>query len=191
MFSFLHSAASVVHLVAVGLALATSTPLMLTPKATRRHRYLGAAFVGSMAVALLSAFRIYFLFGRFGIVHYGAVASALALGVGTGAVLCRPLLPAWRQWHYLGMGISVTGLYAALVVESTYRLFPAAWFWWVTLGPAAAVLLAGALVLRLHFPPWRGNAATVETIDQPVVNRAWVASDDYKERNGFKQTEAA
>jgi uncharacterized membrane protein len=172
MLSFLHSSASVVHLVAVGLALATSTPLVLAPKRTRRHRYLGTAYVGSMAVLLLSAFRLYFLFGRFGIVHYGAVACTLALGVGTGAVLGRAVLPAWRQWHYLGMGASVTGLYAALVVESTYRLFPAAWFWWVTLGPAAAVMLAGALVLRRHFPPWPRSRTALQPVDAAVVSRA-------------------
>jgi uncharacterized membrane protein len=149
---FLHSSASAVHLVAVAVALATSVPVVLAPKHTRRHRYLGAAYAASMAVVLLTAFRMYFLFGRFGVVHYGAVGSALALGVGLGAVLGQSVLAAWRQWHYLGMGASATGLYAALVVESTYRLFPVAWFWWVTLGPAAAVLLAGALVLRRHFP---------------------------------------
>jgi len=151
MFFFLHSSASAVHLVAVAVALATSVPVVLTPKRTRWHRYLGVAYVASMALVLLTAFRMYFLFGRFGIVHYGAVGSALVLGVGLGAVLGRPVLPAWRQWHYWGMGASVTGLYAALVVESTYRLFPAAWFWGVTLGPATAVLLAGALVLWRHF----------------------------------------
>ncbi|MFD2717936.1 hypothetical protein ACFST9_04370 [Hymenobacter monticola] len=180
MLSFLHSSASVVHLVAAGLALATSTPLVLAPKRTRRHRYLGAAYVASMAVLLLSAFRMYFLFGRFGIVHYGAVASTLALGVGTGAVLTRPVLPAWRQWHYLGMGVSVTGLYAALVVESTYRLFPAAWFWWVTLGPAAAVLLAGALVLCWRFPPWPRSSMALPSADEVAANQAWESSDIYR-----------
>jgi uncharacterized membrane protein len=149
---FLHSSTSMVHVVAVVLALVTSVPIVLGPKHTRWHRYLGGAYVGSMAVVLLTAFRMYFLFGWFGVVHYGAVGSAVALSVGLGAVLCRPVLAAWRQWHYLGMGASATGLYAALVVESTYRLFPAAWFWEVTLGPATAVFLAGALVLRRHFP---------------------------------------
>ncbi|MBO2010365.1 hypothetical protein [Hymenobacter negativus] len=169
---FLHSSTSMVHLLAVALALMAGTAIVLGPKATGQHRRLGRVYVGSMAMVLLTAFRMYFLFGRFGVVHWGAVGSTLALGVGTGAVLCRPVLAAWRQWHYLGMGASVTGLYAALVVESTYRLFPVAYFWWVTLGPAAAVFLAGGLVLRRHFPPGPQREAARDSMRQLTAHRA-------------------
>ena len=153
MANVLHSWVSVVHLAAVVAALATGTYVVLTPKGTLAHRRVGRAYAASMAVVLLTAFGIYALFGRFGIVHWGAVGSAGALAAGVGAVVLRPG-PAWRQWHYFGMGASVTGLYAALAVESTYRFFPPACFWWVTLGLAAAVFLTGGLLLHRHCPAW-------------------------------------
>jgi uncharacterized membrane protein len=152
--SFLHSPVSVVHLFAVLLALATGTAVLFKPKGTLYHRRLGWAYVGSMSIILLTAFQIYFLFGRFGIVHWGAVASTAALLLGTGAAVFRSVVVAWRQWHYFGMGASVTGLYAALVVESTYRFFPATYFWWSTLGPASVIFLAGGLLLHRHYPTW-------------------------------------
>ena len=94
--AFLHSSLSVVHLLAVGVALLAGTAIVRTPKATRQHRRLGRVYVVSMAVLLLTAFHMYFLFGRFGVVHWGAVGSTLALGIGVGAVLCQPVLAAWR-----------------------------------------------------------------------------------------------
>lgn len=151
MTPILHSSDSVVHLAAVLLALASGTAVMVRPKGTRAHRRLGWAYVGSMVVGLLTAFRLYFLFGRFGLVHWGAVGSAGALLVGTGAAVLRASLPAWLRWHYVGMGASVTGLYAALAAEGTYRFFPPRYFWWSTLGPAGVVLCIGGLLLYRHY----------------------------------------
>jgi len=91
-----HSPASVVHVVATLIALATGTSSLLVAKGTCHHRRLGRDYVGSMLVVLASAFGIYTLFGRFGIVHWGAVGSALALLAGTGAVARRATLRAWR-----------------------------------------------------------------------------------------------
>ena len=148
----LHSPVSVVHFVATLFALLTGTASLLVSKGTQRHRRLGWAYVGSMLLVLATAFGIYTLFGRFGIVHWGAVGSALALLVGTSAVALRAAIQRWQQWHYLGMGTSVLSLYAALAGESTYRLLPAPYFWWSTLGPAAAVLLTGVLLLYSYYP---------------------------------------
>lgn len=150
----LHSPVSTVHLLAALVALVTGTASLYLPKATLVHRSLGWAYVGSMGVVLLTAFRIYTLFGRFGIVHWGAVGSAVALLVGVGAAVGRAVVPAWLRWHYVAMGASVTGLYAAFIVESTYRLFPSAYFWWSTLGPGSLVLLLGSWLLYRHYPAW-------------------------------------
>ena len=148
----LHSAVSVGHVLAAGVALGSGTYAVLQPKRTRRHQYAGGLYVASMLAVEWTAFHLYYLFGRFGIVHAGAVGSGLALLVGLGAVVGRAFVPAWRQWHYLGMGGSLVGAYAALVVESTYRLFPAAYFWWSTLGAAGASLLAGGWLLHRYQP---------------------------------------
>lgn len=153
--SILHSSDSVVHLAAVLLALASGTAVLVRPKGTPAHRRLGWAYVASMAVGLLTAFRLYYLFGRFGLVHWGALGSAGTLLVGTGAAVFRRVVPSWLRWHYLGMGASVIGLYAALAAEGTYRLLPPQYFWWATLGPAGVVFLAGSLLLYRHYirPP--------------------------------------
>lgn len=152
MAPFLHSSISVGHVLAGLSALGAGTAVLVLPKGTRQHRLLGRAYVGSMCLLLCTAFRIYFLFGRFGIVHWGAVGSAGALLVGVGAAYCRPGLAAWQRWHYLGMGASVTGLYAAFLVESTYRFFPASYFWGVALGLANAVFLLGGGLLYRYAP---------------------------------------
>lgn len=154
MASLLHSPVSTVHLLAALVSLVAGTAALYLPKATGLHRFLGWTYVGSMGVVLLTAFRIYTLFGRFGLVHWGAVGSAGALLLGAGAAVGRAVVPAWLRWHYVGMGASVTGLYAAFVVESTYRLFPAAYFWWSTLGSGVSVLLLGAWLLSRHYPAW-------------------------------------
>jgi uncharacterized membrane protein len=150
MVPILHSAMSVVHLVAALLALVTGTYILAASKGTRQHRWVGRAYAGSMVVLLLTAFQIYFLFGHFGIIHWGAVGSVLALAVGIGAALLRSVVRSWLQWHYLGMGASVTGLYAAFIIESTYRFFPSAYFWWLTLGLAAVVFGTGGVLLRWY-----------------------------------------
>lgn len=152
--SLLHSPVSMLHLLAALVALGTGTAALCLPKATTRHRYLGWAYVGSMCVLLLTAFRIYTLFGRFGIVHWGAVGSAGALLLGVGAAVGRPAGQAWLRWHYIGMGASITGLYAAFVVESTYRLLPAVYFWWSTLGVGSLVLGLGSWLLFRYYPAW-------------------------------------
>lgn len=152
MAPILHSVVSEVHLSAALLALVTGTYLLATPKGTRRHRRVGWVYAGSMVVLLRTAFQIYFLFGRFGIIHWGAVGSVLALLVGIGAAWLRPVLRGWLRWHYLGMGASVVGLYAAFIIESAYRFFPLAYFWWLTLGLAAGVFATGGLLLRRHYP---------------------------------------
>lgn len=154
MFGILHSSVSVVHLLAVVVALSAGTVVVFSPKGTPRHRQLGRVYFGSMSVVLLTAFGIYSLFGRFGIIHWGALASSVVLLLGVGAVWCRSVLAGWLRWHYLGMGASITGLYAALVVESTYRFFPAPYFWWSTLGPASVIFLVGAALLYRHYPTW-------------------------------------
>lgn len=146
----LHSPVSVVHLMAALLAVTTGTYILLTPKGTTVHRRVGRVYVVAMVILLTTAFGIYALFGRFGVIHWGAVGSVVALLAGMLPVALRRMLPDWLRWHYAGMGASVTGLYAAFVVESTYRFFPAEWFWYVCMGGANTVFLLGGYLLWTH-----------------------------------------
>lgn len=147
MQTILHSPTSVLHLTAALVAMATGTGVLFLPKGTRQHRRLGRVYVVSMAVLLLTAFQIYFLFGRFGVIHWGAVGSLITLLIGLVPLALRSGMPSWLGWHYGGMGASITSLYAAFLVESSYRFFPPSWFWYVTMGLANAVFLIGAVLL--------------------------------------------
>lgn len=154
MSDILHSSVSAVHLAAALTAMITGTYVLFATKGTLIHRRLGWGYVVSMVILLATAFQIYFLFGRFGVIHWGAVGSVIALLVGIGSVMLRSVAPSWLRWHYLGMGASVTGLYAAFLVESLYRFFPPTYFWWITMGAANGVFLIGGLLLYRHYPTW-------------------------------------
>ncbi|GAB3551739.1 DUF2306 domain-containing protein [Spirosoma fluminis] len=161
MATIVHSWVSVIHLAAALTAMFTGTSILFTKKGTPVHRFTGRVYVAAMVVLLVTAFQIYYLFGRFGVIHWGAVGSVGALLVGVGAIIARSSMRSWLQWHYLGMGASVTGLYAAFVVESTYRFFPPAYFWWVTMGAANLIFVIGGVLLYRHYPRWA--AETTQT----------------------------
>ncbi|WP_144051596.1 hypothetical protein [Fibrisoma limi] len=148
----MHSPVSAVHVAAALTAMVSGTRVIFSTKGTRSHRLIGRIYVLSMIVLLLTAFQIYYLFGRFCIIHWGAVGSIVALLIGLVPMAFRSVLSTWLRWHYVGMGASVTGLYAAFVVESTYRFFPPEWFWYVTIGCANSVFVVGAVVLYRHWP---------------------------------------
>lgn len=154
MSNVLHSSTSIMHLVAALIALITGTYILLTHKGTTSHRLGGWLYAGSMIVLLITAFQMYYLFGRFGVVHWGALGSVVALTIGLGAVGLRALIGSWLRWHYFGMGASITGVYASFLVESIYRFFPPTYFWWATLGPSALVFMAGGFLLYRYYPKW-------------------------------------
>jgi uncharacterized membrane protein len=184
MTTILHSSVSVTHLLAALLAMITGTYVLFAPKGTSAHRFIGRMYVVSMVLLLVTAFRIYYLFGRFGIIHWGAVGSVVTLLVGVGAIGLRAHLSSWLQWHYIGMGASVTGLYAAFVVESTYRLFSPVYFWWITLGTATIVFVIGGVLLYRYYPAGRSLTSQplrkgfhrknrmVDAVDQALYRKA-------------------
>lgn len=93
------------------------------------------------------------------------------------------------------MGASVTGLYAALAGESTYRLLPVTYFWWSALGLASAVLLAGACLLHQYYPatqagpqlaPRQAQAVPEAKYPLQILDLQWVLLA--AERMGFEPT---
>ena len=136
------------------IALITGTYILFNPKGTTTHRVAGRLYAGGMIVLLVTAFQMYYLFGRFGIVHWGALGSVVALTVGLGAIGLRAFIESWLRWHYFGMGASIIGVYASFLVESTYRFFSPVYFWWATLGPTALVFITGGFLLHRHYPKW-------------------------------------
>lgn len=147
----LHAPISVLHVCLALLSVGTGTWLLLTKKGTRQHRRVGYVYTLCMVGVCLTAFRLYYLFGHFGIVHVGALASLLLLTGGIGVAIQRPV--NWLTWHHWCMSASVTGLYAAGIVESTYRMFPANYFWFVCLGLSGMVFGTGAWLIRRNTVP--------------------------------------
>ncbi len=145
MNQILHSPTSVFHVSVALLAVGFGTGVLLFRKGTPRHRRVGYGYVVCMVLVNLTAFRLFYLFGDFGIVHVGAIASLLMLSGGISMAVYRPV--NWLVWHYRLMSASVTGLYAAGLVESTYRLFPALFFWPVCLGVSGGVFALGAYLI--------------------------------------------
>ncbi len=174
MIELIKSPVSLIHISSALLALLTGTWVILTPKGTVRHQRVGHVYVVSMMVVLTSAFGIYRLFGRFGIVHWGAVFDWLALAGGIGVVWFRAHLRNWLLWHYLGMSLSVTGLYTTFIVESTYRLFPPHLFWWTTLGTSLVVFSLAGWVIYRHLGQLRQQAGSQWTnqVSQPEKTRS-------------------
>ncbi|WP_375446637.1 hypothetical protein [uncultured Fibrella sp.] len=169
MDELIQSPVSLIHVGAAIVALATGTFVIMKPKGTARHQQVGYVYVVSMMVVLTTAFGIYRLFGRFGIVHWGAVFSWLALIGGIGTVWLRAHLRNWLLWHYLGMSLSVMGLYTTFVVEATYRLFPARFFWWTTLGTSLVSFAVGSLLIY--------NYSSLSRQPAEAADRGWPVMD--------------
>jgi uncharacterized membrane protein len=174
MNEIMKSPVSLIHISSALVALLTGTWVILTPKGTGRHRQVGYAYTVSMLIVLTTAFGIYRLFGRFGIVHWGAIFDWLALVGGLAAVWFRAHLRNWLLWHYMGLNISVVGLYTTFIVEATYRLFPPRFFWWTTLGTSLVVFGIAAWFIyrqlsRLRLPrASRWPAAASRSVKMPV-----------------------
>ena len=168
MNEILKSPISLIHLGFALVALVTGTLVVVGPKGTARHQQVGYAYVASMMVVLTTAFGIYRLFGRFGIVHWGAVFSWLALVGGIGTVWLRAHVRNWLLWHYLGMSLSVMSLYTTFIVEATYRLFPPRLFWWTTLGTSLVIFVVGGLLIYGYSAPLRQSTMTPSS--RPVMD---------------------
>jgi uncharacterized membrane protein len=107
------------HLAIALLAIVSGTLVLLSRKGTRRHRWLGRAYVCAMIGVNLTAFSIYELFGGFGLFHWMALASLLTvLG---GYIPARSRKPGWKTRHAYFMAGSYVGLIAALAAEILTR----------------------------------------------------------------------
>jgi uncharacterized membrane protein len=60
------------HLIIALLAIVFGTLVILSRKGTRKHKWLGRAYSGSMVAVNVSALLIYELFGGFGLFHWMA-----------------------------------------------------------------------------------------------------------------------
>ncbi|MEQ9563199.1 MAG: DUF2306 domain-containing protein [Woeseiaceae bacterium] len=108
-----------IHVLLAVLAIAFGALVIFSRKGTRKHKWFGRCYVGSMVAVNGSALMIYELFGSFGLFHWMALLSLLS--VLAGYIPARIRKPGWRAQHAYFMSGSYAGLIAALAAEILTR----------------------------------------------------------------------
>lgn len=137
------------HLVIALLAMVFGTLVIISSKGTRKHKWLGRAYVGSMVAVNVSAFLIYELFGGLGLFHWMALFSLLT--VLAGYFPARSRRPGWRIRHAYFMSGSYVGLIAALAAEILTRT-PWLPFFGAVAVASISVIVLGILVMFRFIP---------------------------------------
>lgn len=146
------------HLASACIAIATGAAvLVIRPKGTRWHRWLGWLYAGSMLALNVTALLIYRLFGGFGPFHAAAIVSLIGVVAGVHAArrarssrTAREMAArsVWVERHYQWMTWSYVGLIAAFASEAITRLpafrpvFGAGRAFGIAVGVATLVIVA-------------------------------------------------
>lgn len=141
------STIGLIHLIASIAALIAGTWVITTQKGTEIHKRVGYVYAVSMTVLIITAFMIYRLFGGFGIFHFAAVISTVALLGGMIPAITRKPEKHWLSLHYNFMYWSVMGLYAAFVAEVLTRLPQVKGFTMVAAATLSVMALANIFYL--------------------------------------------
>ena len=143
MYYFVYDATGAIHLIAAIISLISGTAILILPKGTALHKKIGYIYVAAMLAVCTSAFRIYRLFGGFGVFHIAALVSTITiLGGIIPALLRKP--DNWVEYHFSFMYWSVLGLYAAFVSEIATRVPETPFFGMVGLGTGFIMITGGA-----------------------------------------------
>lgn len=153
-----HNAPYVPHMASLGTvhlflgfaALAFGALVALTRKGTRRHRWIGWAYVWSMLSLNGTALLIYRLFGTFGPFHFAALVSLTTVVAGMVPAYRRP--SRWIEWHAMWMSWSYVGLCAAAVAEIWTRFVAPNAFWGAVVAATLAVVVIGKFVIDRRMP---------------------------------------
>lgn len=137
------------HLIIALFAIGFGTVVILSKKGTRKHRWFGRAYVGSMVAVNVSALAIYELFGGFGMFHWLALFSLLS--VLAGYFPARSRRPGWKIQHAYFMSGSYVGLIAALSAEILTRT-PWLPFMGAVAVASISVTILGVVVMFRYIP---------------------------------------
>ena len=153
-----------VHTVFSLIAVFAGGIVFVMTKGTRRHRTFGHIYFTSMTGMIVTSFSIYDLTGSFNGLHWGALVSAITLGMAMFHVLSRRPKNNWMVWHSNWMSWSYVGVVAALIAEILTRIvIPIAapvldqsqlWslFWGLVLFVALGVTVAGLYLIKVQLP---------------------------------------
>ena len=96
--------------------------ILIIPKGTDIHKFIGRIYALAMLVVLVTAFLTYRLYGTWGIFHWSAVISSLTLIFGLIPILLKKPINNFRSLHFSFMYWSVIGVYGAFVSETLVRM---------------------------------------------------------------------
>ncbi len=137
-----------VHFIAAVSSLITGTYVLLIAKGTAFHKKVGYAYFISMIVTLVTAFMIYRLFDGWGIFHWFAILSTIALTGGMYPMFKKNRTGKDLKQHAEVMGWSVVGLYCALISETGSRLFTEYMMYIIPIGCGLTCFIGARLIKR-------------------------------------------
>jgi uncharacterized membrane protein len=104
------------------IALILGAVVIARPKATASHRTLGQIYFVSMVLMNATSFFIFKFTGTFGVFHILSLFSLFTLALGFFPARLRKPKGRWVFSHFIWMGWSYIGLWAAFATEITIRL---------------------------------------------------------------------
>ncbi|TDE15591.1 DUF2306 domain-containing protein [Dyadobacter psychrotolerans] len=143
-----HSTTGLIHLSAAFIAMISGAFVLLNKKGGIFHKRVGYTYVISMYTLNITAFFIYYLFGKFGPFHALSVMSLICLSGGIIPAIFKKHVKNWLDWHYYFMNWSVVGLYAAFWAETLTRTLPVRQFWPLVFAAATVTAMIGSYLIR-------------------------------------------
>ena len=110
------------HLIVSIVALVTGSLVLGMTKGTKNHKRIGYVYSLAMLLALVTAFTMYNLFGKWGIFHWTALVSSLTIACGLIPIFTKRPKNNFISIHFSFMYWSVIGLYGAFMAETFVRL---------------------------------------------------------------------
>ena len=140
-------ALATVHVVAASTALIVGAAVLLSPKATRTHRAIGAVYVLALVLVNVAALSLH-RESTFGVFHALAVASLLTIAVGLSPLLLGRRSPPAVATHAYCMTWSYAGLVAAGCGQLAVTVGRDAGAWVVPVAIVAVLSISGLVIFR-------------------------------------------
>lgn len=141
------------HFITALAAILTGAVVVLRPKGTKFHKWMGRVYFATMLVVNVSALSIYELFNGFGPFHVAAIISLASVLMGVQAAWRRH--KNWRIAHAYWMSWSYVGLLAAAVSETSTR-YLALPFGWTVAAATFITIGIGATIINRRLPVMLG-----------------------------------
>jgi len=153
MNNIVHDSLGAFHVIVAVLALISGTIVLIMKKGSKRHKQVGYFYAFNMLLVNLTAFGIYYMWGRFGIFHVAAIIGLVTLLAGMLPIMLKKPRGGYIGLHFSFMYWSVMGLYAALVSETLTRI-PETPFYGMLGISTFGMMVVAAWGFRRNQPKW-------------------------------------